>query len=80
MWVLIILAFAINDPPGTGFWPVIQTHEFSTEQTCLAAKDWVLNQLGPDVMNMNKILQDKSKIGEVRDFVAVRLSADCKPK
>lgn len=80
MWVLVIVTFAINDPPSSGFAPVIRTQEFTTEERCLAAKDWVAAQLGNEVTNMNKILADKANVGEVRDFVGIRFSADCKPK
>jgi hypothetical protein len=80
VWVLIIVAFAINDPPSSAYAPVIRTLEFTTEERCLAAKDWVSEQLGNEVASMNKILADKAKVGEVREFVAVRFSADCKLK
>ena len=54
--------------------------EFTSEQRCVAAKEWLSAQLGTEVANMNKILADRATAGEVRDFVAIRFSADCKPK
>jgi hypothetical protein len=80
MWVLIIVTFAINDPPSRGYVPVVQMQEFTSEQRCVAAKEWISARLGTEVADMNKILAERTIAGEVRDFVAVRFSADCKPK
>jgi len=80
MWVLIIVTFAVNDPPGRDYVPVVQMQEFTSEQTCVAAKEWISSQLGAEVAKMNKILADRLVAGEVKDFVAIRFSVDCKPK
>lgn len=80
MWVLIIVTFAVNDPPGRDYVPVVQIQEFTSEERCVAAKDWLSAQLGTEVVKMNRILADKVSAGEVRDFVAIRFSADCKSK
>ena len=47
---------------------------------CVAAKDWLSAQLGTEAVKMNKILADKVSIGDVGDVVAIRFSADSKPK
>jgi len=54
--------------------------EFTSEQRCVAAKEWISARLGTEVADMNKILAERMIAGEVRDFVAIRFSADCKPK
>src|SRR5262245_18653052 len=80
MWLLMIVKFAINDPPSVGYRPVVRFQDFTTQEKCLAVKEWISSQLGAEVEKMNKVLKDKVAIGEVKDFVAVRFSAECQQR
>jgi len=67
MWALILVTFAVADPPNARFNPVYFSQEYSSQERCEGAKSELGRIFVAKVEGLNRILADKEIAGEVRN-------------
>ena len=80
MWALILVTFAVADPPNARFNPVFFSQEYSSEERCEAAKSELRRSFVAKVEGLNRILMDKENAGEVRDYERIHVEIICTQK
>ena len=77
MWALILVTFAVADPPNARFNPVFFSEEYSSQERCEAAKSELRRSFVEKVDGLNRILADKEDAGEVRDYERIHVEIIC---
>ena len=80
MWALILVTFAVADPPNARFNPVYFSQEYSSQERCEAAKSELRRIFVEKVEGLNRILADKENAGEVRDHERIHVEIICTAK
>jgi hypothetical protein len=80
MWALILVTFAVADPPNARFNPVYFSQEYSSEERCEGAKSELGRIFVEKVDGLNRILADKEVAGEVRNHERIHVEIICTPK
>ena len=80
MWALILVTFAVADPPNARFNPVYFSQEHSSRERCEAAKSELGRIFVEKVDGLNRILADKEDAGEVRDYERIHVEIICTQK
>jgi hypothetical protein len=80
MWALILVTFAVADPPNARFNPVYFSQEYSSQERCEAAKSELRRSFVEKVDGLNRILADKEDAGEVRDYERIHVEIVCTQK
>ena len=77
MWALILVTFAVADPPNARFNPVFFSQEYSSQERCEAAKSELRRSFVDRVEALNRILADKGNAGEVRQYERIHVEILC---
>ena len=80
MWALILVPFAVADPPNARFNPVYFSQEYSSQARCEGAKSELGRIFVEKVEGLNRILADKEVAGEVRNHERLHVEIICTPK
>jgi hypothetical protein len=80
MWTLIIVTFAVSDPPNLRYNPIYFSHDFSSKEKCEAAKSALQQRFVAHVEDLNRIMENKAVAGEVRDYERLHVEIICTEK
>jgi hypothetical protein len=80
MWALIIVTFAVTDPPNSRYSPVYFSHEYSSKERCEAAKSALHQGFVTQVEALNRIMSEKVIAGEARDYERLYIEIICTQK
>jgi hypothetical protein len=80
MWALIIVTFAVANPPNSKYNPVYFSHDYTSKETCEAAKSALDRGFVHQVDTMNRILAEKASAGEARDYERLYVEIICTQK
>jgi hypothetical protein len=80
MWALILVSFAVADPPNARFNPTYFSQEYSSQERCEAAKSELRRSFVEKIEGLNRILADKEDAGEVRDYERIHVEMICTQK
>jgi len=80
MWALILVTFAVADPPNARFNPVYFSQEYSSQERCEAAKSELRRIFVEKIEGLNRILADKENAGEVRNHERIHVEIVCTQK
>ena len=80
MWIMVITMLYYGDPIQGHFSPAITSMEFKSKSSCEAGKKSYLDTMAPIAQSINRAIEDKRKVGEIRDPTGVVISAMCVEK
>jgi len=80
MWALILVTFAVADPPNARFNPAYFSQEYSSRERCEGAKSELGRIFVEKVEGLNRILADKEIAGEVRSHERIHVEMICTQK
>jgi hypothetical protein len=80
MWVLIVVTFATTNPPNLRYSPTLFSQEYSSKEKCESARATLSGVLHPQVEILNRVMEEKFSLGEVRNFESIFLEIICTEK
>ena len=79
MWVLIVMLTQFS-PVGFQFTPTIAMQEFSSQKHCDDAKRVVDQEMEPNVVKINQLLDALKRAGKMKRSVPITFKSACEAK